>query len=156
MLEFIVIYGGMQLESKPPVVYYSWDTIDDLVEEIANKSSSFKPTHIVGIARGGLIPAVILSHSLNIPMEVIGVSFRDNKATHHTKLKPIKDANYLIVDDINDSGTTFSVVSQIFKNRRLNFTTAALINKKSSSFSVDFYGEMFYYDDWINFPWENK
>ena len=89
-------------------------------------------------------------------MEVIGVSFRDNKATHHTKLKPIKDANYLIVDDINDSGTTFSVVSQIFKNRRLNFTTAALVNKKSSSFNVDFYGEMFYYDDWINFPWENK
>ena len=58
MLEFIVIYGGMQLESKPPVVYYSWDTIDDLVEEIKNKSSSFKPTHIVGIARRGFIPAV--------------------------------------------------------------------------------------------------
>ena len=112
-------------------IFCEWDTIDDLVEQIANKSSSFKPTHIVGIARGGLIPAVILSHSLNLPMELLGVTFRDNKATHHTKLKPIKDANYLIVDDINDSGTTFSVVSQIFKNRRLKFTTAALINKNT-------------------------
>jgi hypoxanthine phosphoribosyltransferase len=87
-------------------------------------------------------------------METLGISFRDNKATHHTKFKPIDDANYLIVDDINDSGTTFKVVSDIFKNRRLTFSTAALINKKSSSFAVDFYGEKLDNDDWINFPWE--
>ena len=29
-----------------------------------------------------------------------------------------------------------------------------LINKEKSGFDVDFYGEMFYHDDWINFPWE--
>ncbi len=138
------------------IINYPWNKIDDLVQEIKNRSSNFKPTHIVGIARGGLIPAVMLSHQLNLPMETLGVSFRDNKATHHTKFKPIDDARYLIVDDINDSGTTFKVVSDIFRNRRLVFATAALINKEKSDFSVDFYGEMFYYDDWINFPWENK
>ncbi len=138
------------------IINYPWNKIDDLVQEIKNRSSNFKPTHIVGIARGGLIPAVMLSHQLNLPMETLGVSFRDNKATHHTKFKPIDDARYLIVDDINDSGTTFKVVSDIFRNRRLIFATAALINKEKSDFSVDFYGEMFYYDDWINFPWENK
>ena len=127
-----------------------------MVKEVANRATSFKPTHIVGITRGGLIPAVMLSHSFDLPMETLGVSFRDNKATHHTKFKPIDDARYLIVDDINDSGTTFKVVSDIFRNRRLVFATAALINKEKSDFSVDFYGEMFYYDDWINFPWENK
>jgi hypoxanthine phosphoribosyltransferase len=96
----------------------------------------------------------MLSHHLNLPMETLGVSFRDNKATHHTKFKPIDDARYLIVDDINDSGTTFKVVTDIFKNRRLQHRTAALINKEKSYFNVDFYGEMFYHDDWINFPWE--
>ena len=145
----------MLSESKC-IINYPWNKIDDLVQEIKNRSSNFKPTHIVGIARGGLIPAVMLSHQLNLPMETLGVSFRDNKATHHTKFKPIDDARYLIVDDINDSGTTFKVVSDIFKNRRLTFATAALVNKEKSDFSVDFYGEMFYYDDWINFPWENK
>jgi len=143
----------MLSESKC-IINYPWNKIDDLVQEIKNKSSNFKPTHIVGIARGGLIPAVMLSHQLNLPMETLGVSFRDNKATHHTKFKPVKDARYLIVDDINDSGTTFKVVSDIFKNRRLTFATAALVNKEKSDFSVDFYGEMFYYDDWITFPWE--
>jgi len=145
----------MQLVSKC-IIDYPWFKIDELVEEISGRATKFQPTHIVGIARGGLIPSVMLSHKLNLPMEVLGVSFRDNKATHHTKFKPIADARYLIVDDINDSGTTFKVVSDIFKNRRLTFITAALINKKQSDFSVDLYGEMFYNEDWINFPWENK
>ena len=142
-------------ESKA-IVNYPWNTIDDLVKEVANRASSFKHTHIVGITRGGLIPAVMLSHSFDLPIETLGVSFRDNRATHHTKFKPIDDARYLIVDDINDSGTTFKVVSDIFRNRRLIFATSALINKEKSGFDVDFYGEMFYHDDWINFPWENK
>ena len=136
------------------IINYPWNKIDDLVKEIDSRVSAYKPTHIVGIARGGLVPAVMLSHRLNLPMETLGVSFRDNKATHHTKFKPIKDARYLIVDDINDSGTTFKVVTDIFKNRRLQHRTAALINKEKSYFNVDFYGEMFYHDDWINFPWE--
>ena len=140
-------------ESKA-IVNYPWNTIDELVKEVANRATSFKPTHIVGVTRGGLIPAVMLSHSFDLPMETLGVSFRDNRATHHTKFKPIDDARYLIVDDINDSGTTFKVVSDIFRNRRLIFATSALINKEKSGFDVDFYGEMFYHDDWINFPWE--
>jgi hypoxanthine phosphoribosyltransferase len=142
------------LSESKAIVNYPWNTIDDLVKVIAGRVSKFKPTHIVGIARGGLVPAVMLSHHLNLPMETLGVSFRDNKATHHTKFKPIDDARYLIVDDINDSGTTFKVVTDIFKNRRLQHRTAALINKEKSYFNVDFYGEMFYHDDWINFPWE--
>ena len=136
------------------IINYPWNKIDDLVKEISSRASSYKPTHIVGIARGGLVPAVMLSHRLNLPMETLGVSFRDNKATHHTKFKPIDNARYLIVDDINDSGTTFKVVTDIFKNRRLQHRTAALINKEKSDFDVDFYGEMFYHDDWITFPWE--
>ena len=136
------------------IINYPWNKIDDLVKEISSRTGTYKPTHIVGIARGGLVPAVMLSHQLNLPMETLGVSFRDNKATHHTKFKPIDDARYLIVDDINDSGTTFKVVTDIFKNRRLQHRTAALINKEKSYFNVDFYGEMFYHDDWINFPWE--
>jgi len=144
------------LSESSAIISYSWDTINDLVTTIHNRVSSWKPTHIVGITRGGLIPAVMLSHRLELPMEVLGVSFRDKKATHHTKFKPIPDARYLVVDDINDSGMTFDVVSQVFKNRHLHFVTAALINKEKSGFSVDFYGEMFYDDNWINFPWENK
>ena len=133
---------------------YNWNYIERACEDIACEVSELGIVRVIGLSRGGLIPAVMLSHSFDLPMETLGVSFRDNRATHHTKFKPIDDARYLIVDDINDSGTTFKVVSDIFRNRRLIFATSALINKEKSGFDVDFYGEMFYHDDWINFPWE--
>lgn len=39
--------------------------------------SGWKPDYIVGINRGGLIPAVMLSHYFNIPMKTLMVSLRD-------------------------------------------------------------------------------
>lgn len=39
--------------------------------------SGWRPDYIVGISRGGLIPAVMLSHYLDIPMKPLQVSLRD-------------------------------------------------------------------------------
>jgi xanthine phosphoribosyltransferase len=39
--------------------------------------SGWKPDYIVGITRGGLIPAVMISQYLGIPMYTLGVSLRD-------------------------------------------------------------------------------
>lgn len=40
--------------------------------------SGWRPDYIVGISRGGLIPAVMLSHYLNVPMKPLQVSLRDS------------------------------------------------------------------------------
>ena len=40
--------------------------------------SGWQPDYIVGLTRGGLIPAVMVSHYLNIPMYSLSVSLRDN------------------------------------------------------------------------------
>ena len=37
-------------------------------------ADGFKPHYIVGVTRGGLIPAVMLSHYLNVPMHTLKVS----------------------------------------------------------------------------------
>jgi len=39
--------------------------------------SDWRPDYIVGITRGGLIPATMISHYLNIPMHTLAVSLRD-------------------------------------------------------------------------------
>ena len=39
--------------------------------------SKWQPDYIVGITRGGLIPAVMISQYLNVPMYTLGVSLRD-------------------------------------------------------------------------------
>lgn len=92
--------------------------------------STWRPDYIVGITRGGLLPAVMISHYLNVPMHSINISLRDdNGMGPESNLWMAEDAygyidkserkdektfseelrkNILIVDDINDSGATFN------------------------------------------------
>lgn len=39
--------------------------------------SGWRPNYVVGISRGGLVPAVMISHYLNVPMKPLQVSLRD-------------------------------------------------------------------------------
>lgn len=95
----------------------------------------FKPDYIVGLTRGGLIPAVMLSHYLNVPMYSLHVSLRDDHSNNcetncwmsedafgyvpleeqeiiKSRWDITKKKKILIVDDINDSGATFDWIKQ--------------------------------------------
>ena len=50
--------------------------IHKIVREMAQ--DNWRPDYIVGITRGGLIPATMLSHYMNVPMQTLNASFRDN------------------------------------------------------------------------------
>lgn len=110
-------------------VFVYWDDITVLVDELCNTitSSGVQIKSITGIERGGLIPAVMISHKLNIP--------------YTTKIN--KDT--LVVDDICDSGETL-------KNMVAGYT-ATLHYKKTASFTPDFYSKEVG-DEWIVYPWE--
>ncbi len=54
--------------------------------------SQWKPDYIVGLTRGGLIPAVMLSHYLNVPMYSLGVSLRDSNIESESNLWMAEDA----------------------------------------------------------------
>ncbi len=110
-------------------VFMYWDDISVLVEELCNTiaMSGVQIKSITGIERGGLIPAVMISHKLNIP--------------YVTKIN--KDT--LVVDDICDSGETLSNIVAGY--------TATLHYKKTASFTPDFYSKEVG-DEWIVYPWE--
>ena len=59
--------------------YYSWNDIEKMCTTILTDmyTSNYKPDYIVGITRGGNIPATILSNMTGIPCEAIKVSLRD-------------------------------------------------------------------------------
>jgi xanthine phosphoribosyltransferase len=104
-----------------------------LVSELARQisMSGWRPDYIVGITRGGLLPAVMLSHYFEVPCETLKVSLRDG-SDQESNLWMAEDAlgylnteeiprpkdmpasdpslrkNILIVDDINDTGATFN------------------------------------------------
>ena len=112
-------------------VFVYWDDISVLVDELCNTitSSGVQIKSITGIERGGLIPAVMISHKLNIPYV--------NKINKDT----------LVVDDICDSGETL-------KNIVAGYT-ATLHYKKTASFTPDFYSKEVG-DEWIVYPWERN
>jgi len=74
-------------------------------------ADNWKPDYIVGLTRGGLLPAVMISHYLNIPMQSLDVSLRDGGECT-SNLGMAEDAfagkNILVVDDINDQGSTLN------------------------------------------------
>jgi len=74
-------------------------------------ADNWRPDYIVGLTRGGLLPAVMISHYLNIPMQSLDVSLRDGGECT-SNLGMAEDAfagkNILIVDDINDQGSTLN------------------------------------------------
>jgi hypoxanthine phosphoribosyltransferase len=114
--------------------YITWDDIDKLTDIICEKISKEKTNinSVTGLARGGLVPAVIISHKLNLPYLTL------------------KNHNYfdtLIVDDICDSGKTL--------NGFKNYYTAVLHYKPTSIFKPTWYGEEIG-DEWQVYPWEKK
>jgi len=161
--------------------YISWASMDQLCTKLALDvlKSDFKPDYIVGITSGGLTPAVILSHILEVPMYTLKVSLRDgveDDCDHNCwmaedALGYDKDpVNILIVDDINDSGATIAWIKQDWPSSCLptnekwnscwgtNVRFATVVNNLASTETVDYAAmEINKVEDdaWIVFPWEH-
>ena len=90
----------------------TWDDYDEMCSHIAAQIGEDVPDVIVGLTRGGLIPAVRLSHMFNVKLYTLNISLRDGKCSSAgfdwRRLE--KYRNILVVDDINDSGSTLQEV----------------------------------------------
>jgi uncharacterized protein len=73
--------------------------------------SEWRPELVVGIGRGGLLPAVMISHYFGVKMNSLDISLRDG-GDRVTNAGLSQDAfegrRILVVDDINDTGATFN------------------------------------------------
>ena len=125
--------------------YVSWDEIDELVNSLTQQiaQSGIQIENIFGLQRGGLIPAVMVSHKLGIPM---------TKGT----ISP----NTLIIDDICDSGVTFANFFETHQKEYafpFNLNFACLHYKpQTSKFKPTFYSSIWNSNDWIVYPWERE
>lgn len=120
-------------------VYYKDSTIKAWLHDIirAMARDGWRPDYIVGLTRGGLVPATMLSHYLDVPMHALKVSLRDDVEGPESNLWMAEDAfgyvpkqeqvladvdytiwakNILIVDDINDSGATLNWIKEDWRD----------------------------------------
>ena len=125
--------------------YYKWEELEQDIDKLASQVK-LKPEFVLGIARGGLVPAVMLSHKLKVPFKSTIWQYRDGEARERIWVPD----HTLIVDDINDSGDTFCEVT---KGITTKHQTMSLWTRKNSKFNVD-YSARLCYNEWIVFPWE--
>ena len=135
------------------------DSIRNISEQLTN--SNFDPEVIISVNRGGCVPGIYLSHYIDRPHEVINIELRDSNKEpdlNSIKEKISQFTSVLIIDDINDSGKTISVIKDLSKNLITKIHFAVLINKSESTSKVEYYGRTVnskLNDYWYVFPWEN-
>jgi xanthine phosphoribosyltransferase len=111
-------------------IYHSWHDIQCQTQEILRQlqQDQWRPDYVVGLTRGGLVPANLISQYLEVPMETLKISLRDDKSAPESNLWMAEDAfgyrdydpmvsgdgrkKILIVDDINDTGATLNYIKQ--------------------------------------------
>ena len=158
-------------------VYYTWQDVENQTQEILRQlqRDAWMPDYVVGITRGGLVPANLISQYLEVPMECLKVSLRDDNSQPESNLWMSEDAfeqkRILIVDDINDSGATLNWIQEDWQSSNLpdnpkwqeiwgdTVRVATLVDNESSAseLTVSYSAvglNKAEEDVWICFPWE--
>ena len=130
----------------------------------AVRNGGWTPDFIIGIGRGGLAPAVYLSHATGLPMLSVDYSSQveDFAEAPLVRLAERTRAGekLLFVDDINDSGRTIAHIRKPFAAAGATAAVlrfATLIDNESSTERVDYRARTIdrrTTKDWFVFPWE--
>jgi hypothetical protein len=128
--------------------------VDDLIKD------GFEPDLIIGLSKGALVPAAILSDRLGVECRVVGVRYYKNiydveKTPEIVQYIPdsLDGKKILIVDDVSDTGQTLKFIKKYVVEKGANeIKTCTLHYKPWSVFKPDYYVEET--RTWIIYPWE--
>jgi hypothetical protein len=141
----------------------SWDEIYGMLLDLTDqiRVNGFEPDIIVGISRGGLIPARVLSDLLENP-HLTSVGAEYYVGVCETKSEPLLtqqssvnvfDKRVLLVDDVVDTGRSIVLIrDHLYKQGLREIRILTLYCKPWSTVQPDFCSRKT--SDWIVFPWE--
>lgn len=143
----------------------SWIQIHHMLQHQARiiLQSGFQPDIVLGVCRGGWIPARILSDLLGNPnlanikaecYKFIGEA-TDQPVITQCLSAEVRSKTVLIVDEVADSGRTLKLVADHVKERGAReVKTATLYYKPGSILKPDYFEKKTSF--WIVFPWDTR
>ena len=142
-------------EKNSPKEYCNWEEVESLTRIVADKirRSNKKYDAILAITKGGIVPARLMARELDIDyIQLIPV--RNKKLRKEEMPLLVKDKKYLIIDEIYDTGDTFSKVYDAVRIFDCDF--AFLMSRYEHSSRGTYVGKVLNHNKWIVFPWEQK
>ena len=148
----------------PEAVRFSWEDVEELLWEvfIELRSSGYHPDVVIGVSRGGLAPARILTDYLQGKYVC---TFQMGHWREDTSLRekpaivfplPEVDLSHkkvLVVDDVSDEGGTMEEVVRYLSPKVGEIRTAVLVSKADSRFQADYCPKVMKEWRWVLFPW---
>jgi hypoxanthine phosphoribosyltransferase len=143
----------------------TWNQIYSMLLKQASRirSSGFKPDVIVGVSRGGWLPARVLSDLLENP-NLANVKAEFYVGIGKARKKPsltqcvsasVKGKRVLVVDEVADSGGSLKLIrDHVLEQGAVEVRTATLYLKPHSVLEPDYCETET--SRWIIFPWETK
>ncbi len=144
----------------------TWSSFGDASRALAMQvaASGYRPGIILGIARGGLIPAAAMAYALEVKnVFMMSVEFYtgiDERLEFPVMLPPllnaidIKGASVLVVDDVADTGETLKLVMDFCADHVAEVRCAVLYEKPRSVVKCAYVWRRT--DRWIEFPWSTQ
>lgn len=144
----------------------NWNQFHEKTKKVSEKITrdGFNPDLIIGILRGGIIPAVLVSVLLkNKNLFAVKCDSYDSdlferdrgrtqpKITQSVETS-LRNKNVLLVDDVSETGASMkAVVDMLSKKKPKEIRTLVLYCKTWSKFKPDYFGEET--SDLVEFPW---
>ncbi len=145
----------------PNFRYVSWSEYGNLAEALAEKirASGRRYDLVVGIARGGIPVAMVVSDHLDVKIDFINVkSYNDiGKRTAPRILSTLTEGvagkDVLLVDDLVDQGDTLAFLQRYLADQKpKTLETAVMFRKPWSKTEPNYFLETV--SEWIVFPFE--
>jgi xanthine phosphoribosyltransferase len=148
------------MPTQPVKLKITWDQFHADTKLLGNRLYGLDIKGIVAITRGGLVPACLLAHRLNVNMiDCLGAGSyvqdqRKKVALYkipHSHFKSMKGV--IVVDELSETGNTLREARRLLPDALL--CTVYNKQKDPGGGPVEVWGRLADPKVWLQFPWEN-
>lgn len=131
----------------------NWAELDQEIRQLAQKIAE-KPDIIVGVVRGGLVPARLLAARLNVK-DMYAVTVKkvgDSRKVTSEISEEIEGKHILLVEDILETGKSLVVAKEYLESKGASVKTACLYTMQQTEIVPDYFLNQI--SEVQKFPWE--